>query len=114
MVRICCFPRRPAPNASARKQIVPAPLVEATSIEPTAAVSAQARAHRRTWAALLARILDLDGTPCPNYGGSMRLIAALTDEISIRHYLTGVGLAAVPPPIAPARPRPQTAFEFTA
>jgi hypothetical protein len=44
----------------------------------------------------------------------MRLIAALTDEISIRHYLTGVGLPAVPPPIAPARPRPQTAFEFTA
>ena len=37
-----------APNASARKQIVPAPLVEATSIEPTAAVSAQARAHRGT------------------------------------------------------------------
>ena len=30
---------------------VPAPLVEETSIEPTAAVSAQARAHRRTWAA---------------------------------------------------------------
>jgi len=32
-----------APNASARKQIVPAPLVEATSIEPTAAVSARTR-----------------------------------------------------------------------
>ena len=29
-----------APNASARNQIVPAQLVEATSIEPTAAVSA--------------------------------------------------------------------------
>ena len=93
-----------APNASARKQIVPASLVEATSIEPTAAVSAQARAHRRTWAALLARVFDLDGTLCPSCGGSMRLIAALTDEISIRHYLTGVGLAAVPPPIVPARP----------
>ena len=73
-----------APNASARKQIVPASLVEATSIEPTAAVSAQARAHRRTWAALLARVFDLDGTLCPCCGGSMRLIAALTDEISIR------------------------------
>ena len=32
-----------APNASAGNQIVPAPLLEATSIEPTAAVSAQAR-----------------------------------------------------------------------
>jgi len=34
----------------------------------------------------------------------MRLIAALTDEMSIRHYLTGGGLPSVPPPIAPARP----------
>ena len=47
-----------APNASARKQIVPASLVEEISIGPTAAVSAQARSHRRTWAALLAMILD--------------------------------------------------------
>ena len=103
-----------APNASARNQIVPAPLVEATSIEPTAAVSAQARAHRRTWAALLARIFDIDGTLCPSCGGSMRLIAALTDEMSIRHYLTGVGPPAVLQPIAPARPPPQGGFEFTA
>jgi len=44
----------------------------------------------------------------------MRLIAALTDEISIRYYPTDVGPAAVPPPIAPARPPLQTAFEFTA
>jgi hypothetical protein len=63
---------------------------------------------------LLARVFDIDGTLCPNCGGSMRLIAALTDEMSIRHYLTGVGLPALPPPIAPARPPPQAAFEFTA
>ena len=35
----------------------------------------------------------------------MRLIAALTDELSIRHYLTGIGLAAVLPPIAPTQPQ---------
>ena len=46
---------------------------------------------------LLARGFDIDGTLCPNCGGSMRLIAALTDESSIRHYLTGVGLPAAPP-----------------
>ena len=45
------------------------------------------------------RIFDLDGTLCPSGGGSMRLIAALTDAISIRHYLTGVGLPAWPPPL---------------
>jgi|GEM_PF-3436062 hypothetical protein len=40
----------------------------------------------------------------------MRIIAALTDEVSIRHYLTGVGLPSAPPPIAPARSPPQTEF----
>ena len=34
----------------------------------------------------------------------MRLIAALTDEVSIRHYLKGVGLPADPPPIAHLAP----------
>ena len=48
------------------------------------------------------RIFDLDGTLCPSGGGSMRLIAALTDAISIRHYLTGVGLPAWPPPLEPS------------
>ena len=37
----------------------------------------------------------------------MRIIATLTDEVSIRHYLKGVGLRADPPTIAPARPPPQ-------
>ena len=44
----------------------------------------------------------------------MRLIGAPTDESSIRHYLRGGGLPAVPPPITPTRHPPQTAFEFTA
>ena len=42
----------------------------------------------------------------------MKLVAALTDAHSIRQYLTGVRLPADPPPIAPARPPPQQAFEF--
>ena len=40
-----------------------------------AVVPAVARAHRRRWTALLPRILDIDGTLCPNCGGSMRLIS---------------------------------------
>ena len=35
----------------------------------------------------------------------------LTDPTSIRSYLDGIGLSARPPPIAPARPSPQSEFE---
>ena len=38
-------------------------------------------------------------------------IAALTDPASIRSYLDGIGLSARPPPIAQARPSPQSEFE---
>ena len=54
----------------------------------------------------------MDGTLCPACGGRMRIIAALTDEVSTRHYLKGVGLPAEPPPIAPARPPPQRELEL--
>ena len=40
----------------------------------------------------------------------LRIVAALTDPASIRTYLEGVGLPAVPPPRAP----PQPQFEFAA
>ena len=40
----------------------------------------------------------------------LRIVAALTDAASIRTYLEGIGLPAVPPPRAP--PHPQ--FEFAA
>ena len=104
-----------APNASVRQQIVPSPAVaDEINLEPGAEVTPQVRAQRRTWAALLSRIFDLDGTLCPNCGATMRIIAALTDEVSIRHYLKGVGLPSTPPPIAPARSPPQTEFAFSA
>jgi len=44
----------------------------------------------------------------------MKIVAALTESASIRHYLEGVGLPARPPPIAPARPRPQSELEYAA
>ena len=56
-----------APNASVRQQIVPSPAVaDEINLEPGAEVTPQVRAQRRTWAALLSRIFDLDGTLCPN------------------------------------------------
>ena len=41
-------------------------------------------------------------------------LSLLTEPTSIRSYLEGVGLPARPPPIAPARPAPQTELEFAA
>ena len=58
---------------------------------------------------LLARVLGADLSACAACGGRLRIIAALTDSASIRIYLKGIGLPAVPPPRAPP---PQ--FEFVA
>ena len=59
---------------------------------------------------LLARVFSVDLSECAACGGRLRIIAALTDPASIRTYLEGVGLPAVPPPRA--SPPPQ--FEFAA
>jgi len=66
-----------APNASVRQQIVPSPAVaDEINLEPGAEVTPQVRAQRRTWAALLSRIFDLDGTLCPNCTAPFALTAA--------------------------------------
>ena len=44
----------------------------------------------------------------------MKIIAAMTDLHSVRTYLEGVGLPSRTPPIAPARPDPQTEFDYAA
>jgi hypothetical protein len=51
---------------------------------------------------------------CSACGGRLRLVAALTDPGSIGTYLTGVGLAADPPAMAPARPPPQRELDLVA
>ena len=60
------------------------------------------------------RVFAIDVTECPDCGGRMRIVAALTDPASIRSYLEGVGLSARPPPIAPARTAQQSQFEYAA
>ena len=70
--------------------------------------------HRLSWCQLLARVFSIDVTECPDCGGQMRIVAALTDPASIRSYLEGVGLPARPPPIAPTRTSQQSEFEYAA
>ena len=71
-----------------------------------------ARLQRLSWAALLARVWQIDADLCPRCGGRMKPVAALTEPASIRHYLAGVGLPTEPPAIAAARPPPQQEFDF--
>ena len=44
----------------------------------------------------------------------MKIVATLTEPHSIQRYLTGVGLPARAPPIAPPRPHPQDKLDFAA
>ena len=81
--------------------------------EPAAAdgaASAASCGHRLRWATLLARVFSSDLSQCAACGRRLRIVAALTDPTSIRIYLEGVGLPAMPPPRAP----PQPLFEFAA
>ena len=58
--------------------------------------------RRAWWTTLLARVFSSDFSECKTCGGRLRIIAALTDPTSIRTYLEGVGLPAMPPALPPA------------
>ena len=95
-----------APNARLRKAVVPVP--PQTVITPahagdcayTPTGSAQSR---MIWARLLKRVFDIDIEHCPHCGGQLKLIAAIEEPAAIQRILTHLGLAARPPPRAPAR-----------
>jgi len=66
------------------------------------------------WARLLGRVFALDIATCPLCRrGSLRIMAAITQESVITRILRHLKLASVPPPIAPARSRQET-FDWVA
>ena len=69
------------------------------------------RAHRVSWAKLLARVFQYDLTVCPACSGHMKVIAALTQPAAIQAFLTAVGLPARAPPIAPPHLDRQLEFD---
>ena len=52
---------------------------------------------------MLKRVFDIDIERCPHCGGPLKLVAAIEDAAAIARILTHLGLAAQPPPRAPAR-----------
>jgi hypothetical protein len=87
-----------APNAKLRSQIVPAPAERATETSSEDA-HAQGETPRMSWTRLLKRVFNVDLEHCPNYGGALKMIAAIEDPPVIATILTHLGL----PSRAPAR-----------
>ena len=73
-----------APHAADRALIVPAANATDGAPPATANTVPLSPVQRLKWAQLLARTLAIDVTVCPRCGGTMHLVAALTDPHSIR------------------------------
>jgi hypothetical protein len=96
-----------APHSKLRAAIIPTPRQQGIDGEQT-----KTGTPYWDWARLLGRVFDLDMATCPFCRrGSLRIIAAITQESVITRILRHCKLASVPPPIAPARLR-QEIFVF--
>ena len=58
-----------------------------------------------SWAKLLRRVIDLNLEHCPNFGGKLKMIAAILEQPMIEKILTHLGLQASAPPRAPTHGR---------
>jgi hypothetical protein len=98
-----------AAHAKNREKIVPSKTPQEAGTKPVAS-----KAYRQTFAALLARVFQIEIDKCPRCGGKMRIVAALTDPgpASVRRYLEGTGQSAEIPEIAAARAPPQLDLDF--
>src|SRR3989442_469848 len=93
-----------APHSKLRDAIIPTPRQQGVDEE-----EAQTGTPSWSWARLLGRVFALDMTTCPFCRcGSLRIIAAITQESVITRILRHCKLASVPPPLAPARARQAT------
>ena len=98
-----------APHSQLRGAIIPTPRQQGVDEDDT-----DTGTPRWSWARLLGRVFDLAMDTCPLCRhGSLRIMAAITQEAVITWILRHLKLAAVPPPIAPARSRQET-FDWVA
>jgi hypothetical protein len=96
-----------APHSKLRNMIIPTPRQQGVDDAQT-----KTGPPDWTWARRLGRVFRLDMTTRPFcHQGSRRLIAVITHESVITRILRHLNLAAVPPPMAPARCR-QEVFAF--
>jgi hypothetical protein len=98
-------------HSKLRAQIVPplpdsAPAAAAPRASPK---SPGRRCQYIPWAELLRRTFAID-VVCQHCGGSLRLIALIKTEATIKKILTAIGLPAQAPRIHPARPPPSSLY----
>jgi hypothetical protein len=79
---------------------------ETQNPEENSETSSRSCAHY-LWAMLLARIFEVFPLTCPHCGGSMRLMAFITDSSSIKRLLNHIGEPSTPPPITRPRGPPE-------
>ena len=77
----------------------------ASSSAPSPAAQSPPRARRKvfSWAELLRRVFAIDVLVCGRCGGSMQLVACLSDPNVVAKILAHLGLPTSPPPLSPAR-----------
>jgi hypothetical protein len=96
-----------APHSTLREAVIPAPCQQGVDGE-----EAKTGPPSWSWARLLGCVFALDMATCPFCRrGSLRIIAAITQEAVITCILHHCKLASVPPPIAPAHLR-QATFDW--
>jgi Putative transposase len=96
-----------APHSTLRAAIIPTPRQQ--GVDGDEAKTGTPYWH---WSRLLGRVFDLDMAACPFcHCGSLRIMAAITQESVITRSLRHLKLTSVPPPIAPTRCR-QELFAF--
>ena len=90
-----------APHSKLRDAIIPTPRQQGMDGEET-----KTGTPYWNWARLLGRVFHVAMATCPFCRrGSLRIIAALTQEAVVTRILRHLNLASIPPPIAPARCR---------
>ncbi|MGE4606418.1 MAG: transposase [Myxococcota bacterium] len=77
---------------------------------PTESAPTRRPPRRNPWADLLQRVFEIDVLCCPNCGGRMRVLAAITDPAVAQNILKCLALPARAPPIAPAVASKRSAF----
>jgi hypothetical protein len=60
------------------------------------------RPRNYTWAALMARVFEIDVLICPNCNGRLRILAAIHPPVNTRKILECMGLRSRVPPVARA------------
>ena len=101
-----------APNAKDRDKIVPAGRASNDDNTADDNEGTVTRKYRLSWSALLARVFQIQAEVCSQCGGKMKIVAAVTDPVSVRYYLKGTGQSAEIPILAPARAPPQEQWDF--